>query len=948
MSYVNLSKMPDAKKEYNLSFPQLKGGLNTELLDFQLNSNESPNMRNLKWRDGVIGSRYGQVWSCKDEAGNPIELGRAFSAYDRLWYGRLVVHAGTRIYCFDPKGKSIITVCDDIPQCRGTFFAYGENLYYKTKGGYYKFSLTNNLEAEIIDPSSFKLQYPLDGYYTFQYKSIGCNFSVVGTLVGEREYTVDTYGSMASLVLTLDGMTMNRPSVGDTLTVVRTTVDYVTTLTITQQSSGLNAAIYSADIFNEKYPNDGTYVFTCSSSSQILRLCSVNAYGTNYSDVSAVEEGNYIKFHGIKIRQPRENDTVRVHAEGINLDIEELDIEATNVAQTAYVPVTYINATPQNGSGDSYQPENRLSAKKTIWYNAEQKITAVASTGLSVEVVETTFLSKNPGSGTFVFTYDGTSWSTAGGVVQLYEFGISCSGTPSANDTITVTSQAVKDYHLPVKATSIHSVYVNDVLQDEDVFVVWASSGINVTVDFDHWTSVITSSAIKVFIYSGGAWSSEGQTYSTAALATTFGITVTGTISEGSQFSVTYTKNEYVYEPTTGILKFWTAPPVTVPATNNTVKITYVLSNDTAYNNIMDCEYAITYGGTGSLCIVMAGSDTQPNAYFWNGQTSVGMDPSYFPMEQYQLAGDVVDPITGFGKQQSYLIIFKKHSVGRTIADTTEIDDRAYIDMPYTAINVKNGCDLPWTIQLIENNLTWCNTEQGVCFLADTSAAYENNIIRISDKINNGSSRSGILYDLRHDSANTICSVDDEHKYAVCANNHCWLWDYDISNYKDPTWFFYTNIGAKAFVHEIDETWHLDSVGRITYFENVFSDYGEPIDKLYEFAVQNFGSYEYLKNINTVIFIMRPDTVSTVRVQYVTDYENRYDLNNLETTVWKLSPRDLSERDMRGSGYAGVMKRRPMCRRVRHFTMILTNNTAGEDLGISSAQIFYTFQGRQR
>ena len=417
---------------------------------------------------------------------------------------------------------------------------------------------------------------------------------------------------------------------------------------------------------------------------------------------------------------------------------------------------------------------------------------------------------------------------------------------------------------------------------------------------------------------------------------------------------------DYTYDSTTGVVTFTTAPPVTVPPTNNTVKITYSLANADAMNNIMDCPYAAVYGGTGSLCIVVGGCTAQPNAYFWNGN-NIAMDPTYFPMTQYQLAGDSSDPITGFGKQQSYLVILKKRTVGRTMISTQYVSTgdaalgvsndsgRLTIDLPYIQINDKIGCDLPWSIQLIENNLVWCNTEQGVHYLKDSSSAYENNIVCLSHKVNGSKTRHGLLYDMRHADPDKVSSCDDTRKYWVVADGHAWVWDYSLSEYKDPSWFLFTNINAMAFIVKEEDVWHVDGKGRITHFERTFADYNsQSIEKVYQFATQYFGTYDNLKNVNSIIITMRSDTNGTSTLQYITDYERRYDLTPLKVRHWLLTPRNLKYRSLAGRGFAEVFRRRPMCRRVRHYTMRLENNTIGEDLSIVSAEVFFNLQGKDR
>ena len=345
---------------------------------------------------------------------------------------------------------------------------------------------------------------------------------------------------------------------------------------------------------------------------------------------------------------------------------------ASNVATNPYTPITYINASWENGSGDSYQPENRLSAKKTIWYNAgtEEKVQKFSGTGS-----QASFTITLPGFAYITdVTVDGMSvgnWDVSGTTLTFYTspntWNITngdmhlVSAPPAGTNNVVVTCQcAVKTYYLPVKNEST------------------------------------TIEEIKVF--SNGSWS---------------------TLIENTDFN---------FVPTTGLITFTTAPEVTQPLSSNTVRVTYSLSNPDAFNSIMDCPYAIVYGGNQNICMVVGGCTAQPNAFFWNGN-NVAMDVSYWPMEQYNLGGDTEDEITGFGRQQGHLVVFKSRSVGKvsmeltTLGDTQNTTARVYIEMDYTQINSRIGCDLPWTIQLIDNNLVFCNSSQGVHYVKDSSAA---------------------------------------------------------------------------------------------------------------------------------------------------------------------------------------------------------------------------------
>ena len=62
MAYVNLRKMPSAKREYTVNFENLDGGLDLNHLDYRIKNDESPEMQNLWWNNGVLCSRKGQVF----------------------------------------------------------------------------------------------------------------------------------------------------------------------------------------------------------------------------------------------------------------------------------------------------------------------------------------------------------------------------------------------------------------------------------------------------------------------------------------------------------------------------------------------------------------------------------------------------------------------------------------------------------------------------------------------------------------------------------------------------------------------------------------------------------------------------------------------------------------------------------------------------------------------
>ena len=549
---------------------------------------------------------------------------------------------------------------------------------------------------------------------------------------------------------------------------------------------------------------------------------------------------------------------------------------ASHVEDDAYTPIIVMNASPSTGSGDTYQPENRLSPKKTVQYNAAE---------------DQQMITKNGDGSTKVFDL----------------------GKTAAADQL----------------TRVTDVYFGSTLVNTAIYTTDVSTG-KVT-----FTTAPPSDTIITFVAKFGVVTYQLPVKEVDAVTE---VKVNGEVkAESTDYAVDLTKGQVV---------FVTAPPVSDPAVNNTVEITYSKANEDALNAIMDCPYAIVYGGSQDVCIVLGGCEKQPNAFFWCGNDSVGMNEAYWPMSFYNLAGDSEDGITGFGKQYGTLVIFKEKSLGKSAYSVEDVDDRDSISLTYTAINAKIGCDLPWTIQLIENNLVFCNTEGGVHIVRDSTSALENNIECLSRNVNGTDQRTGLLADVR--AAETVTGFDDGNHYWVVANGHAYLWDYLLSAWKDPSWFYFTNIAGVAFFRTVDKSYHLDAHGRVTVFNRSFLDHWQAIEKVYQFPPQFFDSYDRLKDILYCIFTVRSDTDSIVRVQYKSDYETRYDLTNICSLSWKLVPRNLAFRCLSIQRFAHVARRKPGCRHVRHFSVRLENNEPAQDLSIISAQIYFRYLGRDR
>lgn len=419
----------------------------------------------------------------------------------------------------------------------------------------------------------------------------------------------------------------------------------------------------------------------------------------------------------------------------------------------------------------------------------------------------------------------------------------------------------------------------------------------------------------------------------------------------------------FTVNATAGTVTFTTAPSQSDPAVANNVKITCYKSDTATTQSILSCTCATVYSAENLQIVVCGGPSAQPNAYFWSGNHSF-MDPTYFPVDNYNLAGaDATEYVTGFGEQQAMLIIFKERSIGKSTASTLTIASRDYINLPYTPVNELIGCDLPHSIQLINNNLVFANTEAGVYVLMDTSSANENNVKRLSRNVNGTGSLKGLLYDVRAVDKNAVTSFDDNQRYWLVANGKAYLWDYVLAGYgvkeEKLSWFHFSNINARGWFWKVDDKYYLTESGSLSVFVNAFHDYtyidpedniekNGPIERKYVFATQFFGTYEVLKDVLRVVFAVRSDTHTYMSITYDTDWESRKDLTDIDVIGWWLVPRDLRFRCLKPLRYAFTAIRKPRCFHVKHFQMTIENNNADQDMSLISAQIVYRFSREER
>ena len=586
-------------------------------------------------------------------------------------------------------------------------------------------------------------------------------------------------------------------------------------------------------------------------------------------------------------------------------DAETEDISAAEVE--AYRPVVQIN-TNRNGVGDLYQPENRICDEKEIWFNADS----------GTKVIE--------------LPCDGTSkvFSTGYGLLQNMVPHFMADGVLLSVDEVYVGATL---YEKVDKLTGAEQ-YTVDI--ENGTISLYSAPPVGVKL-----TARITLSAYRYRLPSNLkrvdfiSVSVNGVVYQRASTASTVGIGKYGVISQGVEGiapEIIFSENLGTWNDANG--------------NANRVKVVYRLENADAKKAIDDCSVACTYGATGieQNCVVFAGSEKQPNAFFWSGNDANGANPAYFPMEQYNLVGEYDDPVVAFGRQQNKLVIFQQRRISSAEYAFAVVDGRMRVSLNTKTINDKVGCIAPKSVQCIENNLVWLS-EQGVMYLKDSSYAYETLVVCISGNVNS------LLKELRprRKQKFPVSSFDDGARYWLFLwDGSAVVWDYSIRGYTADTeklaWFPLNGCYGIAWAISDDgEVYGLrlnngggDSEKYLFRFSDVQTDSGVAIPKSVTLKTQVFGTYAYLKNVDKMTVSMPTDQLSSAEIAYLTDYGERADLTPIDNQF---------EVSAGTEGFPSAVRvRRPKCKHVHQFAVRFSNDTEN-DMALASIQIFYTYRG---
>ncbi len=206
----------------------------------------------------------------------------------------------------------------------------------------------------------------------------------------------------------------------------------------------------------------------------------------------------------------------------------------------------------------------------------------------------------------------------------------------------------------------------------------------------------------------------------------------------------------------------------------------YSKSIYTTHNPILNSNIAAWFGGnyqgqTSGDSLFLSGNPYEPNAVYWSAVN----DPYYFPINFTDYVGSPSDKVVAFGKNFSKLVIFKENSVYEKGFYYDNVTQKQ--SFPTNEIHVGIGCDMPNSVQIINNNLVWCNSKGGIYTIATTSRNDERVVLPLSANIN-----KQLLANTKYNLQDAV-SIDTGTYYMLFVGKNVYIWDYNSTPFIDYT-----------------------------------------------------------------------------------------------------------------------------------------------------------------
>ncbi|MBE7028843.1 MAG: hypothetical protein E7405_01185 [Ruminococcaceae bacterium] len=359
---------------------------------------------------------------------------------------------------------------------------------------------------------------------------------------------------------------------------------------------------------------------------------------------------------------------------------------------------------------------------------------------------------------------------------------------------------------------------------------------------------------------------------------------------------------------------------------------------------ITNCTIAETFGGLSSgisegTRVFLSGNSDYLNTFFYSDVKN----PEYFPVNQFDILGDDIDPIMCMGKQYNGLVFFKKKSIYIAYYELTD----SGVNFKISKLNSDIGCDCKYTLSTVDNQLVWLNSIWGVMTLSSTNIKDEKNVKCISENINGRTTDKGLLSCKNLEESVAFSSRG---KFYIVTPHYTYVLNISTNFYiglkpENMSWFLMDNIYAKDFLYFNKEV-YLAGKNGFSYFKDVLYDFDikAPIRAYVTTKAFDFNAPQYFKTIYDISLSLKSIHNSYIKLEIFDENgkikrESEFHLNKFNFTNFAFPKFTFC-----GNLFSFIIKRRVTSRRTKYLMIKLSNDKENSQMNISDINITYSIE----
>ncbi len=396
--------------------------------------------------------------------------------------------------------------------------------------------------------------------------------------------------------------------------------------------------------------------------------------------------------------------------------------------------------------------------------------------------------------------------------------------------------------------------------------------------------------------------------------------------------------NDYTIDYDSGYINFKTA----LEEGHNLLEITYYGINSEDRQKITNCSIAEAFGGLSSgisegTRMFLSGNPDYSNTFFY----SELKNPEYFPITQFEILGDENDPVMCIGKQYNGLIFFKKKSIYISYYNF----DGNEVNFTLSRLNSNIGCDCPYTLETVDNQLVWLNSTWGVMTLSSTNIKDEKNVRCISQNINGISSKKALLMQKNLSDA---VSFINRGKLYVAVGKYTYVLDISTNfsiglDGENFSWYLMDNIKATDYLYYNREVYLAGEKG-FSYFKDVLYDFSPdiPINAHIKTKAIDFGAPEIFKTIYDISFSLKSINNSYFKLTLSDENGKMGKVSEYFINKFNFINFSFSSFTFLDNMFSFVFKRRISRGRTKYLMIELSNDKPNSQMTVSDINITYS------